>query len=42
MNMPRTILIPNGDNIIHTFSDKEYQDRQERLRKHMSKVMLMR
>jgi len=36
MNMPRTILIPNGDNIIHTFSDNEYQDRQERLRKHMS------
>ena len=28
MNMPRTILIPNGDNIVHTFSDKEFQNRQ--------------
>ena len=36
MNMPRTILIPNGDNIVHTFSDKEYQNRQERLRRHMA------
>ncbi len=36
MNMPRTILIPNGDNIVHTFSDKEFQNRQERLRSHMA------
>ena len=30
MNMPRTILIPNGDNIVHTFSDKEFQNRQQK------------
>ena len=36
MNMPRTKLIPNGDNIVHTFSDKEYQNRQDSLRKHMA------
>ena len=36
MNMPRTILIPNGENIAHTFSDKEYQNRQRKLREHMA------
>ena len=36
MNMPRSILIPNGDNIVHTFSDKEFQNRQQRLRTHMA------
>ena len=37
MNMPRTILIPNGDNITHTFSDQEYLDRQKKLKDHMAK-----
>ena len=32
MNMPRTKLIPNGDNIVHTFTDTEYENRQARLR----------
>ena len=36
MNMPRTILIPNGDNITHTFSDQEYLDRQKKLKDHMA------
>ena len=36
MNMPRTIHIPNGDNIVHTFSDQEYKNRQKRLRDHMA------
>ena len=36
MNMPRTILIPNGDNITHTFSDQEYLDRQTKLKDHMA------
>ena len=36
MNMPRTIHIPNGENIAHTFSDKEYQNRQRKLREHMA------
>ena len=36
MNMPRTKLIPNGDNIVHTFTDIEYKNRQARLRKHMA------
>jgi len=36
MNMPRTILIPNGDNIIHTFSDQEYLNRQQKLKNHMT------
>ena len=25
MNMPRTKLIPNGDNIVHTFTDTEHE-----------------
>ena len=37
MNMPRTIHIPNGENIVHTFSDEEYQNRQRKLRAHMAK-----
>ncbi len=36
MNMPRTKLIPNGNNIDHTFSDAEYICRQTCLRKHMA------
>ena len=36
MNMPRTKLIPNGNNIVHTFSDAEYICRQTCLRKHMA------
>ena len=36
MNMPRTILIPNGDNIVHTFSDQEYLNRQQKLKNHMA------
>ena len=36
MNMPRTIHIPNGDNIVHTFSDEEYKNRQRKLRGHMA------
>jgi len=36
MNMPRTKLIPNGDNIVHTFTDTEYKNRQARLRQHMA------
>ena len=36
MNMPRTIHIPNGENIVHTFSDEEYQNRQRKLRAHMA------
>ena len=36
MNMPRTIVIPNGENITHTFSHKEFQNRQGRLRTHMA------
>ena len=36
MNMPRTIHIPNGDNIVHTFSDEEYKNRQRKLRDHMA------
>ena len=35
MKMPRTINIPNGDTIAHTFSDAEYQNRQRKLRAHM-------
>jgi creatinase len=34
--MPRAIHIPNGENIVHTFSDKEYQNRQRKLREHMA------
>ena len=34
--MPRTKLIPNGNNIVHTFSDAEYICRQTCLRKHMA------
>ena len=37
MNMPRTKLIPNGDNIVHTFTDTEYKNRQACLRQHMAK-----
>ena len=36
MNMPRTILIRNGDTITHTFSDQEYLDRQKKLKDHMA------
>ena len=36
MNLPRTKLIPNGDNIVHTFTDTEYKNRQARLRQHMA------
>ena len=36
MNMPRTILIPNGDNIVHTFSDQEYLNRQQKLKNHIA------
>ena len=36
MKMPRTKLIPNGNNIDHTFSDAEYICRQTCLRKHMA------
>ena len=36
MKMPRTINIPNGDTIAHTFSDAEYQNRQRKLRAHMA------
>ena len=36
MNMPRTKLIPNGDNIVHTFTETEYMNRQARLRQHMA------
>ena len=36
MNMPRTIHIPNGENIVHTFSDEEYQNRQRKLRANMA------
>ena len=36
MNMPKTKLIPNGDNIVHTFTDTEYKNRQARLRQHMA------
>jgi len=36
MNLPRTKLIPNGDNIVHTFTDTEYKNRQTRLRQHMA------
>ena len=36
MNMPKTKLIPNGDNIVHTFTDTEYKNRQTRLRQHMA------
>ena len=36
MNMPRTKLIPNGNKIVHTFSDAEYTNRQACLRKHMA------
>ena len=36
MNMPRTIHIPNGENIVHTVSDEEYQKRQRKLRAHMA------
>jgi len=37
MNLPRTKLIPNGNNIVHTFTDTEYKNRQARLRQHMAK-----
>jgi creatinase len=37
MNMPRTKLIPNGKNIVHTFSDTEYKNRQSKLRNYMTK-----
>ena len=34
--MPRTKIIPNGDKIVHTFSDWEYKNRQANLRTHMA------
>ncbi|MGE4594958.1 MAG: M24 family metallopeptidase [Gammaproteobacteria bacterium] len=36
MNMPRTKIIPNGENTVHTFSDEEYKNRQTSLRQHMA------
>jgi len=36
MNMPRTKIIPNGDNVVRTFSDAEYKNRQASLRQHMA------
>ena len=34
--MPRTKIIPNGENTVHTFSDEEYKNRQTSLRQHMA------
>ncbi len=35
MNMPRTILITNGEDIVRSVSDKELQDRRQSLIIHM-------